>query len=220
MSTKFTIATLIVTVLLGIAFYEGMYAVPTESSMGDIQRIFYYHFPAAIISMLLFFVNFCASVYYLWKRTPSSDALALAAAEVGLVFCTIMLTTGPLWAKPVWGIWWTWDARLTSSFILWLIYLSYLVLRNFTDPSTGQTPVLAAALAIFGFVDVPIVYLAIRIWRTQHPAPVFMGAKGSGIDPSMMPAVWSNLLAFACLAVLIVWVRTKIAMKESQEVAA
>src|SRR5689334_10854894 len=114
--TAFAIITI---ALLAFGFYQGMYAAPTEQTMGDIQRIFYYHVPSAWTAFILFFANFIASVIYLFRRGPKADAWALASAEVGVVFCTIVLITGPLWAKPVWGIWWTWDARLTTTLVLW-----------------------------------------------------------------------------------------------------
>jgi heme exporter protein C len=200
--------------LLAYGFYQGMYAAPTEQTMGDIQRIFYYHVPSAWTAFVFFFVNFLASIWYLIKRRATTDALALASAEVGVVFCTIVLVTGPLWAKPVWGIWWTWDARLTTTLVLWLIYVSYLILRRFSD--SQQTPTLAAALAIFGFLDVPIVYMSIRWWRTQHPQPVIGGGPNSGLDPSMKVALYSNWLAFMAMAALIVWVRYRLAVKEQR----
>src|SRR6266567_2903079 len=134
--------------LLSYALHAALVSAPTEQTMGDVQRIFYYHVPSAWTSMILFFINFCASVWFLIKRNVVSDAIAVAAAEVGVVFCTVVLVTGPLWARPVWGIWWTWDLRLTSTLVLWLIYVSYLMLRRFS--SSGQTPILAAALAILG----------------------------------------------------------------------
>ena len=161
--------------LLGYAFYQGMYVAPTEATMGDIQRIFYYHFPSAMMTFLFFFISFAASIVYLAsrrnhpQRALNADAAALAAAEMGMVFCTLVLIQGPLWARPVWGIWWTWDARLTSTLVLWLIYASYLLLRKFADGPQMQT--VAAVLAVFGYVDVPIVYFSTRWWRTQHPAP-------------------------------------------------
>lgn len=200
--------------LLSFGFYQGMYAAPTEQTMGDIQRIFYYHVPSAWTSFAFFFVNFIASIWYLITRKANADALALAAAEVGVVFCTIVLITGPLWAKPVWGIWWTWDARLTTTLVLWLIYVSYLILRRFSD--SQQTPTLAAALAIFGFLDVPIVYMSIRWWRTQHPQPVIGGAPGSGLDPSMKFALYSNFVAFMAMAAIVVWFRYRIATGEQR----
>jgi heme exporter protein C len=114
-----------------------------------------------------------------------------------------VLVTGPLWARPVWGIWWTWDARLTSTLLLWLIYVSYLLLRRYS--TSGQTPLLAAVLAIFGFLDVPFVYLANRLFRTQHPQPVYFG--GGGADPRMTHALLINMAAFMCFALLVCWVR-------------
>jgi heme exporter protein C len=198
--------------LLGYAFYQAMVVAPTEATMGDVQRIFYYHLPHAWLAFLLFFANFLASIWYLIRRSRGADAMALASAEVGVVFCTVVLVTGPLWARPVWGIWWTWDARLTSTLVLWLIYVSYLVLRRFA--TGGQTPVLAAALAIFGFIDVPIVYLSIRYFRTQHPQPVIGGGEGSGLDPRMWMAVLWNLAGFLCLALLLVRSRYRLARQE------
>jgi heme exporter protein C len=198
--------------VLGYGFYQAMFAAPTEATMGDVQRIFYYHLPHAWTAFLLFFANFLASVWYLIRRSRGADALALASAEVGVVFCTVVLVTGPLWARPVWGIWWTWDARLTSTLVLWLIYVSYLVLRRFA--TGGQTQVLAAALAVFGFLDVPIVYLSIRYFRTQHPQPVIAGGAGSGLDPHMWAAVLWNLAGFMCLAVLLVALRYRLAQAE------
>ena len=123
--------------LLGFSTYQALVVAPTEATMGDVQRIFYYHVPSAWVAGVCFFVNFLASIVYLWRRSPNADALAAASAEVGVVFCTIVLITGPIWARPVWGIWWTWDARLTTTLVLWLIYVSYLVLRRFA--AGGQT---------------------------------------------------------------------------------
>ena len=198
--------------LLIYGFYLAWFAAPTEETMGDIQRIFYYHVPSAWTAFVLFFGNFIASIVYLMKRSPKSDDIALACAEVGVIFCTIVLVTGPLWAKPVWGIYWTWDARLTSTFVMWLIYISYLLMRRFSE--SGQTPVLAAALAVFGFLDVPIVYMSIRWWRTQHPQPVIGGAEGSGIDPHMRHALYMNWLAFMFMAWLITTFRYRLAERE------
>jgi heme exporter protein C len=193
--------------LLGYAFYQGMYVAPTEATMGDIQRIFYYHFPSAMMTFLFFFISFAASIVYLAsrrnhpQRALSADAAALAAAEMGMVFCTLVLIQGPLWARPVWGIWWTWDARLTSTLVLWLIYASYLLLRKFADGPQMQT--VAAVLAVFGYVDVPIVYFSTRWWRTQHPAPVIGGDANAGLDPSMWVAVLWNLAAWLAWGLLI-----------------
>ena len=145
MKKTFPILGVLTAILLSYALYEALVAAPTEQTMGDVQRIFYYHVPSAWTAFILFFVNFAASAVYLIWRKPAADIVALVSAEVGVVFCTVVLVTGPIWARPVWGIWWTWDMRLTSTLVLWLIYVSYLFLRRFS--SSGQTPTLAAALA-------------------------------------------------------------------------
>ena len=211
--TTFTILGLITLGLLSWGLHEALVVAPTEQTMGNIQRIFYYHFPSAMTAFILFLVNFIASIVYLVKRNApggamGADAVAVSTAEVGLVYCTVVLVTGPLWARPVWGIWWTWDARLTLTLVLWLMYVSYLILRRYS--SGEQTATIAAALAIFAFLDVPINYMAIRWWRTQHPSPVFAGAEGSGLDPAMWKAVWINWLAFSVFAFLVTWIRYKL----------
>jgi len=145
-----------------------------------------------------FFVVFLGSLGYLWKRSRFADDLAHAAAEVGFIFCSCVLVTGPLWAKPVWGIWWTWDARLTSTFILWLLFVSYLMLRSFLI-SPSRASVLAAVVGILGFVNVIVNYMAIRWWRTQHPQPVIAGGEISGLDPRMLLTLLVSWGAFLCL---------------------
>jgi len=135
------------------------------------------------------------------------DVLAVTSAEVGVVFCTIVLVTGPIWARPVWGIWWApGDIRLTSTLVLWLIYVSYLVLRRFS--TSAQTQMLAAALAVFGALDVPLVYLSIWFFRTQHPQPVIGG--GGSMDPRMLHVLLINWLAFLCFAFLVCWSRFRL----------
>jgi len=211
---KFRAFAVITFLLLSYALYQGMWVAPREATMGEVQRIFYYHVPSAWTSFLCFLANFVASIVYLVRRNLKADAFAVSTAEVGVVFCTVVLVTGPLWARPVWGIWWTWDARLTTTLVLWLIYVSYLILRRY---STGQaTPTLAAALAIFGFLDVPIVYMSIRWWRTQHPQPVIAGGQGSGLDPHMWAAVLWNWVAFMALAALLIWVRYRLEIVRQQ----
>ena len=192
--------------LLSFALYEALVVAPTEQTMGDVQRIFYYHVPSAWTAFLLFFINFGASVVYLIKRNAKADILALVTAEVGVVFCSVVLVTGPIWARPVWGIWWTWDMRLTLTLVLWLIYVSYLVLRRFSSGS--QTPVMAAVLAIFGALDVPLVYFSIWYFRTQHPSPVI--GRGGELDPRMWSVLLINWLAFSCFAFLVCWSRYRL----------
>jgi heme exporter protein C len=135
------------------------------------------------------------------------DMLALTSAEVGVVFCTIVLVTGPIWARPVWGIWWApGDIRLTSTLVLWLIYVSYLVLRRFSN--SAQTQMLAAALAVFGALDVPLVYFSIWFFRTQHPQPVIGG--GGSMDPRMLHVLLISWMAFLCFAFLVCWSRFRL----------
>jgi heme exporter protein C len=208
MKRIFTVFALLTGLLLSYALYQALVVAPTEKTMGDVQRIFYYHVPSAWTAFLLFTINFVASVVYLIRRSLAADALAVVSAEVGVVFCTVVLVTGPLWARPVWGIWWTWDVRLTSTLVLWLIYVSYLMLRRFS--ASGETPVLAAALAIFGALDVPLVYFSIWIFRTQHPQPVIGG--GGSIDPRMWHVLLINWAAFLCFALLICWSRYRLAV--------
>src|SRR5205823_26207 len=213
MKRIFPILAVLTGAFLSYALYLALLVAPTEQTMGDVQRIFYYHVPSAWTAFLLFAINFVASVVYLVRRNPAVDAIAVTSAEVGVVFCTIVLITGPLWARPVWGIWWTWDARLTSTLLLWLIYVSYLLLRRFS--TSGQTPVLAAVLAIFGSVDVVFVYMSIRWFRTQHPQPV-MGPGGGGLDPRMAHALLWNFLAFSCWGALLAWMRYRLERRHQQ----
>ena len=206
------ISFVLIVALLGVSSYLALAVAPTERTMGDVQRIFYYHVPSGWVAGFCFFINFLASAVYLWKRSAASDAWAAASAEVGVVFCTVLLITGPLWARPVWGIWWTWDARLTTTLVLWLIYVSYLVLRRFS--AGGQTQVLAAAFAIFGFADVPIVYMSIRWFRTQHPSPVIGGGEGSGMAPGIAHVFFTNLALFTVMGLIYLVLRYKLQMEE------
>jgi heme exporter protein C len=208
MKKLFPILGILTAGLLAYSTYQGLIVAPTERTMGDVQRIFYYHVPCAWTAFCLFFVNLIASISYLIWKGPKADALAVSAAEVGVAFCSIVLVTGPIWARPVWGIWWTWDLRLTTTLVLWLIYLSYLMLRRFSDSS--QTPKLAAVLAIFGALDVPLVYFSIWFFRTQHPQPVIGG--GGSLDPRMLHAFLINLLAFTCLGAMVCWWRYRLEM--------
>jgi heme exporter protein C len=148
-------------------------------------------------------------------RAQSADAWALAGAEVGVVFCTVVLVTSPLWGRRAWGIWWTWDARLTTTLVLWLIYASYLLLRRFA--AGPQMQALAAVLNIFGALDAPIVYMSNRWWRTQHPSPVFGGGADSGIqDPAMLHAFVWNILAWLAWGLLLLALRYHIERQQQK----
>jgi heme exporter protein C len=210
--------------LLIWGYYQAIYVAPNDAMQGEIFRIIYYHVPSAIVAFFFFAVSLIGSIGYLaFKRSSPgraqiADAWALAGAEVGVVFCTVVLITGPIWGRRAWGIWWTWDARLTTTLVLWLIYMSYLLLRRFAAGSQMQT--LAAVLGIFGALDVPIVYMSNRWWRTQHPAPVFGGAQGSGMAPSMLhPFLW-NMLAWFAWGVLILGIRYAVERHQQKITAA
>jgi heme exporter protein C len=200
--------------LLGWAYYQAIYVAPTDAMQGELFRIIFYHVPHAILCFLFFAISLLGSIAFLtWRYSrpawaQAGDAWALSGAQVGVVYCTVVLTTGPIWGRRAWGIWWTWDWRLTTTLILWLIYVSYLLLRRFTAGPQMQT--LAAVLGIFGALDVPIVYMSNRWWRTQHPAPVFFGGADSGMDPSMLPAFGWNVLAWLLWGLLILCLRYRV----------
>jgi heme exporter protein C len=197
--------------VIAYATRQGLFLAPVDALQGNVWRIFYYHVPHSMLSLVFPYINLAASIAYLyWRRRDplkalTADAWAIASAEVTVVYASICLLTGMLWGKAVWGIWWTWDARLTSMLLLWLIYVSYLMLRKLS--STGQSQTLAAVLSIFAAVDVPIVYESIRLWPTQHPSPVFFGGDGAGLDKSMYPAWIWNIVAWAMWGAILLMFR-------------
>ena len=197
-----------------------LFISPPDSEQGNVGRIFFYHVPHSMLALIFPYLNFIASVAFLYLRKTNpakaliADAWAVASAEVTIVYISICLVTGMLWAKPAWGIWWTWDERLTSLLLLWLLYVAYLMVRRLSV--TGQTSTIAAVISVFAAIDVPIVYMSIRWWRTQHPAPVFFGAPGSGMDKSMLPAFYWNILAWAMWGVFILGLRFALERQRQQ----
>ena len=167
--------------------------------------------PSAVATTVLMIPIF---YFLIGKLFPGQnlDVLAVTTAEVGVVFCTIVLITGPIWARPVWGIWWTWDARLTSTLVLWLIYVAYLMLRRFSN--SAQTQMMAAALAVFGALDVPLVYFSIWFFRTQHPQPVIGG--GGSMDPRMLHVLVVSWTAFLFFAFLVCWSRFRLELLQRE----
>lgn len=188
-----------------------LFISPKDAEQGNVGRIFFYHVPHAMLSLVFPYLNFIASVAYLFLRRSKptaaliADAWAIASAEIAVVYTSICLVTGMLWGRAAWGIWWAWDARLTSLLLLWLLYVAYLMTRRLS--STGQTSTVAAVLSVFAAIDVPIVWMSIRWWRTQHPAPVFFGGPDSGMDKSMLPAFGWNIVAWSMWGVFILGVR-------------
>ena len=193
--------------VLTFAVYAALFIAPT-ARQGVAQRIFYVHVPSAWIAFFAFFLVFVFSIRYLIWRQTADDYRAHACAEVGVVFCTLVLITGPIWARPVWGVWWTWDARLTTSLILWMIYVGYLMLRAYME-DRDQRARFAAVLGIIGFLDVPIVHMSVKWWRTLHPGPVVIRSGGmSELPAAMHVALWSSLVAFTLVFIYFVRRRT------------
>ena len=187
-------------VITGVMMLVDLYFIfmvaPTDSVLGHVQRVFYFHVPIAIMSFLAFFVVFICSIGYLIKRTPQWDATAHAAAEVGVVFVTLALLTGIIWARPVWNTWWTWEPRLTTTMILWLIYVAYLMIRSYA-PSQSKGAVYGAVVGIVGFVDVPIVYYSVVWWRSIHPSPVVGPfAQADSLDGTMALILLYSFITF------------------------
>ena len=168
------------------ALYMAFVGAPREKTMGDIQRIFYFHVSAGITGLIAFAVNFAASLMYVVRKNRRWDQLALSAAEIGVLFFFIVLVTGPIWAKPVWFVWWTWTARLTSSLILCLLYVAYLLIRNYIEDPERKAMV-SAVFGIIAFVDAPLVWFSIRWWRDIHPSAVM--ESGGLPDPAMRLAL-------------------------------
>jgi heme exporter protein C len=170
--------------------------LPEERNQGIIFKIIFFHVPMAITALTCAMVAFCASIAFLATKNFKFDALAVAVTEVGLAFLAGNLITGSIWGRVAWGIWWAWDARLTSALVCWLLYAGYLMLRRAIEEPT-QRATFAAVFSIFAFIDVPIVIFSIKWWRTQHPQPVFWGG-GS------MPRDWFTLWAWNVLAMMLV----------------
>jgi heme exporter protein C len=197
---------------LAVALYMALFYAPRETTMGDAQRIFYFHVPSAWIGFLAFFVVFVASLMYLWKRERKWDALALSAAEIGVIFTTLVLLTGPLWAKKAWGAFWVWDARLTTTLILWMIYVGYLMLRGSAEGDRRSR--FAAVLAIVGFLDVPIIYLSVELWRTMHPTLLI--SDSGGLAPQMTQTLMVALLSFTLLFAFLLIQRVRLEQTRDQ----
>lgn len=190
--------------------------VPTEREMGIVQRIFYFHVSSAWAAFLGFFVVAGASAVHLWNGSRVADRLAEASAEVGVLFCTLVLITGPIWARPIWGVWWSWDPRLTMTVILWAIYASYLMLRAFGGEDEAVRRY-AAVLGIVGVLDIPIIRVSVRLLRGIHPAVINRNEGGSGlVDPSMRLALYVSALAVTAVAVWLVQLRMRSSRLEDE----
>ena len=182
---------------------------PYESTMGLVQKIFYFHVPTAIAMFLSAFIAGGAGAVFLFGRKPAADRVALAAAELTIVFGFVVLVTGPLWARKAWGVWWQWDARLTSTLIMWLVFQAYLLLRRYGGPGSDK---LSAAVAVFGAALVPFVYWSVNMWRTLHPTTNVVPS----LDPSMRGPFLFCVFAFLCLYALLLSARVALEKSRAQ----
>lgn len=175
-------------------------SAPRESTMGLVQKIFYYHVPSAWAFFLAVFVSAGGSVAYLFKESERGDRLGVAGAELAVVFGLCVLITGPLWARKAWGAWWQWDVRLTTSLLLWMIFLAYLFARRYGGPGAKK---LAAGLALFGAADVPLIYFSVSIWRTIHPKTSVVPNLGRTAPAMVLPFLISGVTFVALFCVLL-----------------
>jgi heme exporter protein C len=202
---------------IAVGLYFAFIYAPTEKVMGTVQRIFYFHVASAWTALLSFFFVFVGGVMYLWKKDVKYDHFSYAATELGVLFSSIVLVTGPIWAKPVWNVWWTWDPRLTSTFILWLIYVAYLLFRS----SLRDNPAIrtySAIYGIIGFADVPIVWMSIHWWRTIHPRVISLETirnPQQALDPKMWVAVF--VCWFAIMLLYVTLLRIRMTLEKTRE---
>jgi len=199
--------------LVGVAVFAlivaAVVAAPREAVEGDVQRLFYIHLPSALAAYGAFFVVFVASVMVLWKRDLRWDAIARAAASVGVLFTVFTLATGAIWGRPIWGVFWTWDARLTSTLILLMLYGGYLLARSLSDPADEQAARYGAVFAILAFADIPIINMSVRWWRTLHPQPMLFNPEGPSMPGEMLVVVAIGLVAIGLLGTWLITLRAE-----------
>jgi heme exporter protein C len=181
---------------------------PYESTMGLVQKIFYFHAPAGIVMFVAAFVCGINSARFLFRGTVRADRVATAAAELTVLLGLIVLVTGPIWARKAWGVWWDWDPRLTSSLLLWMMFVGYLMVRRFGGPGAEK---LAAAVGIFGMCNVPFVYISVNVWRTLHPKTTVVPSLG----PGMREPFWFCILAFLLLFLLLLALRVRLGEQQA-----
>ena len=202
-------------IMFVVALYGAFVYAPNDREQGIAQRIFYFHVPTGIMAYLSAFVLFFGAILYLATRNLKWDRVAYAGGELGVLFTSLSLVTGMIWARPIWGIWWTWDARLTLQLVLWLIFVAYFMLRSYL-PDRDKKAKLSAVFGLLGAIDVPLNYLSIRLVPTQHPQPVVAGGEGSGMEPEMWVAFIASNIAFLLLYAYLMDRRIAIARVEDE----
>jgi heme exporter protein C len=208
MTKLFPILAVIVAAMLAYAPFMIVNA-PYESTMGLVQKIFYFHAPSGMVMFLSAFVCGIASAMYLFGRRAAADRVALAAAELTVLFGSIVLITGPMWARKAWGIWWDWEPRLTSSLVLWLLFVAYLILRRYGGPGSDR---LAAGVGVFGMANVPFVYWSVNVWRTLHPKTTVVPTLQSG----MWEPFWFSFVALSGLYLLMLLARVRLEQRRTE----
>ncbi len=203
--------------LAGAVMVIGQYLIwmyaPVEETMGIVQKIFYMHMPIAWWALVSFFLVFVSSILYLVKKSSRWDHFAGASAEIGVVFSSLALITGSLWARPIWNVWWTWDPRLTTTLIMWFVYVAYLLVRS-ADIGGERRATISAVLGIVAFLDVPLVFISARYWRSIHPA--VLGTENGGMEPEMWTTLLVCLVGWGLLWACLLTISTKLRLNEAQ----
>ena len=200
---KAAVAAVALMLIAGVAIFV---FAPTDFLQGPVQRIFYLHVSSAIAAYGCFAVVLVGGIVYLRNESAAADRFARAGALVGVIFTTVTLVMGMLWAKPIWGTYWTWDARLTSTLVLWIIYAGYLLVRRLAEPGR-QAARIGAVVGIFGFIDVPVVHFSVTWWRTQHPGPIVVN---DALPPEMLATFFFTLACTLVLAAVMIAIRYRI----------
>jgi len=206
-STVWSLVLFVTLALFAATLYAIFVVAPVEQQMGIVQKIFYFHVPSAYAMYIGFTVSALGSAVYLLKRDPKWDAIGVAGAEVGTLFCLIVLLTGPLWARKAWGVWWTWDPRLTTTLLSGMIFAAYLALRSLGDAGEVEKR-FAAGLALLGLVNLPLIHYSVQRWRGVHPTVIT--GKGGGLESEMYWALGLSFVAFTGLAILLIWARASL----------
>ncbi len=193
-------------IAVALAYVRAIFFTPPEAKQGLAQKIYYLHLPAALNAYIAFSIVAITSVVYLWLRDDRADRVAESAAEVGLLFTTVVLTTGPIWGKPIWGTWWTWDARLTATLFLWFIYAGYLVMRGAVEDPAMRAR-FSAVLGILGALLIPFIHLSVYLFRTLHPMPVVLKPDRPSLPNDMLITLTLSFVAFALLCVALIRAR-------------
>jgi heme exporter protein C len=208
---KTTPLTIAAAVAVVVTYIRAIFFTPTEAIQGPAQKIFYIHAPAAWVAFLAFGLVGLVSVLYLWLREQRLDRIAESSAEVGLIFTTVVLITGPLWGKPIWGTYWTWDARLTLTLFLWFIFVAYIVLRGAIDEREMRARY-CAVLGILGALLIPFIHLSVYLFRTLHPKPILMKPDAPSLPPEMLTTVLLGFASFTLLYVVLLRARYRYAV--------